>query len=273
MLPVLFDQAQQLADYAREALARLGSQNGNLDAGRGARQNGLDSSPASLLKLSDAARDVEGQDAPALSGLDSVLGQAIGQLARDAVAAFEALGMDRGIAEQAAKALTDAVRGKTGGADFAAQLSSMTATQETAVSGDGFYYGASMTLQQVDLSYDEESGVFTATVVQVSISLEVASGSMINRIDPIVLDLEGIEQDLRAAQNGLFFDPESSLPARMEDKTSPLEDLASLFVIDKDDAEDDGSFPPKRLSLDAVLPLLLPRETVDQNTAPVDLKA
>ena len=271
MLPVLFDQAQQLADYAREALGRLGGQGANSEAGRGARQNGLDS-PSSLLQLSDAARGVGSEKTP-LSGLNDSIAPALAQLLRDATAAFEALGMDRGLAEQAAKALSDAVRGKTGDADFAAQLSSMTATQETAVSSDGYYYSASMTLQQVELSYDEESGVFSASVVQVSVSLEVASGSMINRIDPMVLDLAGLEQDLRDAKSGLFFDPASTLPERSEER-SPLQDLASLFVVNKDDAEEDEGFPPKRLRLDAVLPLLLPRDAVGQAAIePVDLSA
>ncbi len=305
MLPLLFDQAQQLADYARGALQQLGAKSTNkVEAGpaeHADQQRARFAEDASTLRLSGARRAIaNGEDADnalaaegrrrSSASLQGALSAATAQLRRDAVGAFGALGMERGLAERAGKALAEAAREATRGADFAAQISSLTATEETRVGGNGFYYGASMALRQVELSYDAERGSFSATVIEVSISLEVASGSMIERLDPLVLDLAGREADLRQATSGLFLAPDGPRPS--PEARDPSAEMSALLLLDAaeraentaetaeqesaGDASTDGAAAwPARLRLDAVVPLLLPRESVASApaVAPVDLRA
>ncbi|WP_282608319.1 hypothetical protein [Pelagibius sp. Alg239-R121] len=151
----------------------------------------------------------ENNDAKGL-GLDN-LGQAVSgaiqELRNELEKAFTALGLDASKAASAANAARDAVTGATQRESFQLELSQITAQETRAQQSDGdFYYGASLVAEQLEVSYDAETGVFQASVVRVSISVEVGTGDFVNDVGAgTLLNSDGGQIDLDQLLGGSFF--------------------------------------------------------------------
>lgn len=174
---------------------------------------------ATTLRLSARARlQAFGQERDAAAagqngaaqGLDS-LGQAVSgaiqQLRNQLEEAFSALGLDPDKAIGAANAARDAITGATQSQSFQLQLSQITAQETRAQQSDGdFYYGASLVAEQLEISYNSETGVFQASVVRVSISVEVGTGDFVNDVGAgTLLNNDGSAVDLERLLGGSFF--------------------------------------------------------------------
>ncbi|TQV79232.1 hypothetical protein [Denitrobaculum tricleocarpae] len=146
----------------------------------------------------------------ALNGLGN-LGQAVAgaiqELRNQLEEAFTALGLSASEAASAANAARDAVTGATQSESFQLEMSKITAQETRAQQSDGdFYYGASLVAEQLEVSYDAESGAFTASVVRVSISIEIGTGDFVNDVGAgTLLNNSGGQIDLDQLLGGNFF--------------------------------------------------------------------
>lgn len=155
----------------------------------------------------DAAVAGQNNAAQGLDNLGQAVSGAIQQLRNQLEEAFSSLGLDPDKAIGAANAARDAITGATQSQSFQLQLSQITAQETRAQQSDGdFYYGASLVAEQLEISYDSETGVFQASVVRVSISVEVGTGDFVNDVGAgTLLNSDGGEIDLDRLLGGSFF--------------------------------------------------------------------
>ena len=142
-----------------------------------------------------------------LDNLGQAVSSAIQELRNQLEEAFKGLGLDADKAIDAANAARDAVTGATQSESFQLQLSQITAQETRAQQSDGdFYYGASLVAEQLEISYDSETGVFQASVVRVSISVEVGTGDFVKDVGAgTLLNGDGGQIDLDKLLGGSFF--------------------------------------------------------------------
>ncbi len=174
---------------------------------------------ASTLRLSARARlQAMGEEKNAsganqnnaVNGLDN-LGQAVAgaiqELRNQLEEAFTALGLSASEAASAANAARDAVTGATQSQSFQLEMSKITAQETRAQQSDGdFYYGASLVAEQLEVSYNAETGAFSASVVRVSISVEIGTGDFVKDVGAgTLLDNAGSQVDLDQLLGGNFF--------------------------------------------------------------------
>lgn len=174
---------------------------------------------ASTLRLSARARlEAFGEDKNAaganqnnavnsLDNLGQAVAGAIQELRNQLEEAFTALGLSASEAASAANAARDAVTGATQSQSFQFEMSKITAQETRAQQSDGdFYYGASLVAEQLEVSYDAESGAFTASVVRVSISVEIGTGDFVKDVGAgTLLNNAGGAVDLDQLLGGNFF--------------------------------------------------------------------
>lgn len=155
----------------------------------------------------DAAATGQNNAAQGLDNLGQAVSGAIQQLRDQLEQAFSSLGLDPDKAIGAANAARDAITGATQSQSFQLQLSQITAQETRAQQSDGdFYYGASLVAEQLEISYNSETGVFQASVVRVSISVEVGTGDFVNDVGAgTLLNNAGAEIDLDKLLGGSFF--------------------------------------------------------------------
>lgn len=146
----------------------------------------------------------------ALNGLGN-LGQAVAGAIQDLrnqlEEAFTALGLSPSEAASAANAARDAVTGATQSQSFQLEMSKITSQETRAQQSDGdFYYGASLVAEQLEVSYDAETGAFSASVVRVSISVEIGTGDFAKDVGAgTLLNNNGGQIDLDQLLGGTFF--------------------------------------------------------------------
>jgi hypothetical protein len=154
-----------------------------------------------------AGTDQSNNNGIGLDNLGQAVSGAIAELRNQLKETFSALGLDSSSAAAAADAARDAVAGATRSESFQFQMSQVSAQETSAQQSDGdFYYGASLVAEQLEVSYDSETGQFQASVVRVSISVEIGTGDFVGDVGAgTLLNNSGDEIDLETLLGGSFF--------------------------------------------------------------------
>lgn len=238
----------QLAELARDPLAAFGAGVPASPLGETAAAPvaptilppGQAVAPPAGLNLSDIASDLmqglngRGSAGPTagadpLTGIRGAVDDALEKLEQEMVKALQILGLSRKDAEAAASGLSRSIQDGTQSSGFQAQMMQVASSESLTTSSSGMSYSAAMQMQSASISFNADTGEFTATVTRVSIQVEVRTGSFVQS-DPLILDLDGNGLDTLPPGKGVWFDLDAD---GKQDRTGWVGGRDALLALDR----------------------------------------
>lgn len=171
---------------------------------------------------------VAGAQGP-LGAIRSAVDDALEALREEVTKTLQILGLSRRDAEKAAAGLAGAVRSGTESVSFQAQMSSFAASESLIRTDGGMSYSASVSMERASISFNSETGEFTARVERVSLQVEIRTGSFVES-DPLILDLDGNGTQILPPGKGTWFDLDGD---GKEDRTAWVAGRDAFLALDR----------------------------------------
>lgn len=164
-----------------------------------------------------------------MGAIRSAVDDALEALREEVTKTLQILGLSRKEAEKIASGVAGAARSGTESPSFQAQMSTLAASETLVRTGSGMSYSASVTMERASVSFNAETGEFTARVERVSIQLEVRTGSFVES-DPLILDLDGNGTQILPPGQGTWFDLDGD---GREDRTAWVGGRDAFLALDR----------------------------------------